>query len=213
MSNFDLNEIIINPKSNQISKILVFLHGYGADNENVREVGQYFADNIRDLLVCIPNGFYECESGAGGGQWFSLEGWGVNSWKERIKDGVIRINIYLDDLLVKYSIPEENLILSGFSQGGMLALQAGLSRKVSSIIAFSSTLVDDSVLNNKISIPKVLLVNGSADTVIPINYLYETIDSFKHYNLEDSLKAEIINNGEHFISLKSLEKAINFLNE
>lgn len=210
MNNFDLDEIVINPKSNKISKILIFLHGYGADNENIREVGQYFSDNINDLLVCMPNGFYECESGAGGRQWFSLEGWSI-SWKEKIKEGVVRFNIYLDNLLVKYSMSEENLILSGFSQGGMLALQVGLNRQVSSIIAFSSTLVDDSVLNNKNTTPKVLLVNGSADTVVPISYLYETEDSFKRYNLEANLKTEIIKNGEHFISLKSLEKAVDFV--
>lgn len=210
MTNFDLNDIVIEPKSGVVRRIVVLLHGYGADNALFKDIGEFFAENISDAVIHIPNGLEECESGVGGRQWFPLEG-GVNYWQSEMSKASIRFNIYLDNLLVKYQLKDEDLILSGFSQGAMMSLQCGLERHVKAIIGFSGTLVDSSVLDKITSVPNVLLIHGDADAVLPVASVYEAADAFK--NRDFSVKLAIIPRLEHYIDVRALDAAKAFIKE
>ena len=69
-------------------------------------------------------------------------------------------------------LPPERLVLAGFSQGAMLALHLGLRRAVppAAIIGFSGLLAGPPPPEG--SRPPVLLTHGDADTVIPVGAMF-----------------------------------------
>ncbi len=80
-----------------------------------------------------------------GRQWFGLT---FRDPGERWR-GVVQarpaLDAFLDAELERHGLTEDRLALVGFSQGTMMALHAGLRRKVSpaAIVGYSGTLVGD----------------------------------------------------------------------
>lgn len=209
MTNFNLDDIVITPGNMPPKKLVILMHGYGTDNTSFKNIGEFFAEIVDGAVVHIPNGFEPCESGSGGRQWFSLEGWGVTDWRPRLKGASTKANIYIDGLLVKYGLTDKDVILVGFSQGTMMALQCGLIKGVGAIVGFSGTLVDSSILHDLQKIPNVLLVHGDADTVLPVASVYEAVDAFKANGFD--VKLSVIPRLEHHIDSRALACAKSFI--
>lgn len=207
--NIDLDDIVVGPLNGEAKKILIFLHGYGANNSLFSTLAEDLSLILPDAVIHVPNGFEECFAGSGGRQWFDLSGWGVAEWKAPCAGAVDKLNIYMDNLFVKYKLQEKDVILAGFSQGAMLSLQCGLERGVGAIVSFAGTLIDSSVLDRKDSVPKVLLVHGDVDAVVPVPAAYEIKDLFKAHGFDLTLK--IIPRLEHYIDTRALDEAKAFL--
>lgn len=207
MTNFDLDDVVLGEKSPK--KLIVFFHGYGGDAPSFEPLGRMFINAIPNVAVRIPNGFEDIELGGSGRQWFSLEGWGGDAWRGRLIAIAPKINIYLDNLLLHYKLTNDDLILSGFSQGAMIALHCGIERDVQAVLSFSGALVYGGILGNKTKIPQVLLIHGDADAVISVAAAYEAFDAFKARGFVANLS--IIPRLEHVIDNRSASVGVEFL--
>jgi phospholipase/carboxylesterase len=156
-------------------QLIVFLHGYGANGDDLIGLSPYFSALLPDAMFISPHGVHACEMGPFGRQWFSLGGWQpgldwpAQAWPEILSTGKI-INHWLDDMLAEHNIPPSQLVLVGFSQGTMMALHAGLRRAIApaAIIGYSGALMGRDVLAADITArPPVLLVHGEADPIVP----------------------------------------------
>jgi phospholipase/carboxylesterase len=86
------------------------------------------------------------------------------------------LDAYIDRQLELYGLTEEQLVLAGFSQGTMMALQVGprRERQVAGIIGYSGMLADTgSLARDPHTKPPVLLIHGSADPTIAVSAYHE----------------------------------------
>jgi phospholipase/carboxylesterase len=168
------------PRSGTPKQIVVFLHGYGADGNDLIEIGKQWQPFLPDAAFVSPHGPEPCAMSGTGRQWFPLtmrdpaERWrGVTQARPALDE-------FLDNLLQTTGLDESRLALVGFSQGTMMALHVGLRRRraPAAIIGFSGVLVGPEHLGEatartvKGEPPPMLLVHGSQDDVIPVEALF-----------------------------------------
>ncbi len=170
----------IAPRSGTAKQLVVFLHGYGADGNDLISLGREWQGLLPDAAFVSPNAPEPVPGHPMGRQWFGLtfrdpdERWrGVNKAQPIL-------NEFLDAELAKNNLPSSALALVGFSQGTMMALHVGLRRAVSpaAIVGYSGVLVTPSnqeaakkAAEEIKSRPPVLLVHGDQDEVIPAQAL------------------------------------------
>jgi phospholipase/carboxylesterase len=103
-------------------KVLVVLHGLGDSLNGFTWMPQELRlDSLAYLLVNAPDDYY------GGFSWFDFTGGG--RFMEEAKPGIVRSRKLIADLLselVAQGVSPGNILLFGFSQGCLMALDAGL---------------------------------------------------------------------------------------
>lgn len=204
----DLKSLIIRGK-NKPQKILIFLHGYGADPESFSDVGKYIVDNIDGIDAVLPYGFNFCARCGIGYEWFPMDTDSILDWRKDIVSASNKMIEFIDSVKEKYNVSSENVILSGFSQGAMLALDAGIKAEVGWIIAFSGILVDESVLDKKNKKTKIALMHGDSDEVLPLSSMIAAVDEFKERGID--IKTLIVPRLNHSIDMKEMNFALDFL--
>src|ERR1700737_3650032 len=109
-------------------QLVVFLHGYGADGNDLIEIGRAWQALLPQAAFVSPHAPEPCTMAAVGRQWFGLtfrdpsERWaGVNAAGPTLQR-------FLDAELAGQELPPTALALVGFSQGTMMALHVGLRR-------------------------------------------------------------------------------------
>lgn len=89
------------------------------------------------------------------------------------------LDAFLDAELARHNLTDDRLVLVGFSQGAMMALHAGLRRPKApaGIIGFSGMLVSpESLKDEAVNRPPILLIHGDRDEVIPVDALFAATD-------------------------------------
>ncbi len=162
-------------RSGKARQLVVFLHGYGADGNDLIGIGRQWAQLLPDAVFASPHAPEPCGGAPMGRQWFGLT---FRDPGERWR-GVVQarpaLDAFLDAELERHGLTEDKLALVGFSQGTMMALHAGLRRKASpaAIVGYSGTLVGEEHLQAEVTArPPVLLVHGDQDEVIPVQALF-----------------------------------------
>ena len=169
------------PKSGAAKQLVVFLHGYGADGNDLIAIGKQWQAWLPDAAFASPHAPESCPGAPRGKQWFALgsareqsDRWaGVNTAQPGL-------DAFLDAELARSGLDPSKLALVGFSQGTMMALHVGLrrARAPAAILGFSGTLVGPEHLASATARsasgapPPVLLVHGDQDDVIPVDALF-----------------------------------------
>jgi phospholipase/carboxylesterase len=166
-------------KSQRTEQLVIFLHGYGANGNDLIAIGKQWRTLMPGAAFVAPNAPEPCGQIPGGRQWFRLtmrddERWtGVNKARPAL-------DAFLDAEIARHGLDDSKLALVGFSQGTMLALHAGLRRPrmPAGILGYSGELVapehqDETVTPKPAGkFPPVLLIHGSEDEVIPAEALF-----------------------------------------
>ena len=169
----------IEPRSGRARQLVVFLHGYGADGNDLIEIGRAWQGLLPDAAFVSPHAPRACGQAPTGREWFPLtfrnpdERWtGVNQAAPALEN-------FLDTELKRRNLPPAALALVGFSQGTMMALHVGLRRSIppAAIVGYSGMLVVPEDIEANVfaadirSRPPVLLIHGDADELIPVQAL------------------------------------------
>jgi phospholipase/carboxylesterase len=160
------------PKSGGKAKqLVVFLHGYGSNGEDLISLAPYWADLLPDAEFVSPNAPFPCEQNPFGGfQWFGLEDRSAEMRLGGTRAAATHLDRFLDVALKERGLDESKLALVGFSQGTMMSLHIGPRRAIApaAIVGYSGALIGPDVLAAEMkSKPPVLLVHGMADQVVP----------------------------------------------
>ena len=167
---------------------VVFLHGYGADGNDLIGLAPLFAESLPDAAFFSPHAPEPFELAPVGRQWFTLQGYDPDMLRrdpDRLADvfatmyeGAQKsagpLNAYLDQIVVDLELEPHALAIIGFSQGTMMAMHVGLRRlpQIGAIVGYSGALVGDAHLKEeRRASPPILLVHGSADEVVPVTAL------------------------------------------
>jgi len=195
-------------------QLVVFLHGYGADGNDLIDIGRHWQQALPDASFVSPNAPEACSMNPFGRQWFGLQRIDANEKWEGVQKAGPELNEFLDDELSTHGLTESDLALVGFSQGTMMSLHVGLRREkpLAGIVGFSGALAGPEHLAGQIvSKPPILLVHGAVDDVIPVVALAEAQSALEKEDV--SVNTHISEGLGHGIDGEGLMLGVTFLRQ
>ena len=143
--------------------LIVTLHGWGANAQDVASLIPYV--NLPDYEFLLPNAPYPYPYADTGKAWYDLR-------TEHKYDGLNESKQLLIDWLLSLEsntgVPLSRTILSGFSQGGAMTLDVGLSLPLAGLVVISGYLHPDVATLNQGNFPPTLIMHGTRDEVVPL---------------------------------------------
>ncbi len=118
--------------------LVVFLHGYGADGNDLIDIGRSWQPYLPGVAFVSPHAPEPCGMSPMGRQWFALT---FRDDGERWR-GVVQarpaLDAFLDAERDRLAITDDRIVLVGFSQGTMMALHVGVRRPgLGAIVGYS----------------------------------------------------------------------------
>ena len=159
-------------------RLVVFVHGYGADGNDLIGLARYFQKELPTAAFVSPNAPERIPGQPFGYQWFGITRLDPELMAAGADSAAPILDAFIDAELDRLGLDHSRLALVGFSQGTMMSLHVGLRRKVSpaAIVGFSGALVGPDRLPAEIvSKPPVLLVHGDADPMVPVQALHAAV--------------------------------------
>ena len=143
--------------------LIVTLHGWGANAQDVASLIPYV--NLPDYEFLLPNAPYPYPYTDTGKAWYDLR-------TENMYDGLNESKQLLIDWLLSLEsntgVPLSRTILSGFSQGGAMTLDVGLSLPLAGLVVMSGYLHPAVATLNPGNFPPTLIMHGTRDEVVPL---------------------------------------------
>jgi phospholipase/carboxylesterase len=172
----------LEPPSGAAKRLVVFLHGYGADGNDLIDIGRAWQGLLPDTAFVSPHAPEPCGQAPTGRQWFPLFSRAPNERWDGARKAAPVLEKFLDAELARRKLAPSALALVGFSQGTMMSLHVGLRRAVSpaAIVGYSGIFVlpdkaaPEAVAGEIKSKPPVLLVHGDRDELIPAQALFQS---------------------------------------
>ena len=194
--------------------IVVFLHGYGANCDDLLSIGDLWRHELPNTLFISPNAPFKCAWGDESYQWFDL----TSVAPEKIGEGINKagpyLNGFIDNITNQYGIKMNKIIFFSFSQGTMMALYHLCKRQQScaGLLGYSGLLYEDQNFEKEITSKfPISLFHGYNDEVIDYEY---TVKAFKKLkSLDFQVTHQIENNLAHGISQKGLESGLQFIKQ
>jgi phospholipase/carboxylesterase len=170
------------PRSGPAQQLVVFLHGYGADGNDLIELGRAWQPLLPNAAFVSPHAPQPCGQAPTGRQWFPLTFRDPHERWRGVNEAAPVLERFLDAELKRLGLPASALGLVGFSQGTMVALHVGLRRATApaAIVGYSGLLVlphetgPEAVAAEISARPPILLLHGDRDDLIPVEALFQS---------------------------------------
>ena len=196
----------------QPGHLVVLLHGYGADGNDLIGLAPVLAPLMPDTVFHAPNAPYPCEGNPMGYQWFGISRLDPQLAAAGVRAAAPFVDAFLDETMARYVLDESRTALVGFSQGTMMALHVGLRRprRLAGIIGFSGMLAAPETLAAEIETrPPVLLLHGDSDEMLPHVLTERATETLRRHGL--SVRMHIARGVGHGIDQTGLSQAASFL--
>jgi phospholipase/carboxylesterase len=151
--------------------LIVALHGWGANARDLTSLAPAF--NLPDYQFVFPDAPFNHPQVPAGKMWYDLQG---NDSKGLVESRQL-LKEFLLSLESSTGVPLSRTILGGFSQGGAMTLDVGLTLPVGGLICLSGYLHSMSPVVGSV-LPPVLIVHGTQDRVVPVTAAIRARESF-----------------------------------
>ncbi|MDA7557012.1 serine esterase [Candidatus Pelagibacter sp.] len=210
---FCLDSIIIKPEEGvEIKNAIILLHGYGGDGKDISMLTLNWKRHMPNTVFICPNGHETCAINPSGFQWFDLTKDDSDYILDQSNKAEKKIQKFIEEIKREFDLKNNQICLSGFSQGCMISLNVGLTseEKFSCIVGFSGKIIDQNNLKLRIkNSTDTLLIHGDSDQVVPPTYLLEAKDFLIRNNIRvDTL---LIKNCDHHIPIEASSTALNYI--
>ncbi len=160
-------------KSGDSKSLVILLHGYGADGNDLLGLADSLAGQLPDTVFVAPDAPNRCSGNPMGYEWFPIP-WLDGSTEQAAYAGMMRaledLDGFIDATILSERVTAAETILLGFSQGTMMSLQIAPRRAapVAAVVGFSGRLLAPEKLAGETkSKPPVLLLHGDCDDMVP----------------------------------------------
>ena len=194
--------------------VVVFLHGYGANCDDLLSIGELWKYELPNTLFISPNAPFKCSWGGESYQWFDLTSVAPEKIGEGIKKAGPYLNGFIDNITKQHSIEINKIIFVSFSQGTMMALYHLCKRKkaCSGLLGYSGLLYEDQNFEKDITCRfPIKLFHGYDDEVINFEYTVKAFEKLKSLNFQ--VTHQIENSLAHGISQSGLESGLQFIKQ
>lgn len=181
--------------------VIVALHGWGANYHDLASLVPVL--NLPDYHFEFPDAPFPHPQVLGGKMWYDLQ--------TKEYQGLAQSRQMLSDWLVslesKTGIPLSRTILGGFSQGGAMTLDVGLSLPLAGLICLSGYLHSVPQPASKV-LPPTLIVHGRQDTVVPLSAAVRSRDDltalgsrvqYREFDMGHEIRPEVIDLMRSFV--------------
>ncbi len=193
-----------------LCRAVVFLHGYGASGDDLISLANEWQNILPPTIFESPNGPTFCDINPLGYQWFGLADFSpitIRMGLDHVRPIVIA---YLNNFLAEHQLSPQDLALVGFSQGTILALDVMLAiPNLGAVIGYSGAFYPPLIFPREIIKTKVLLVHGTADTVVPYAAMNQARVQLKEHGI--SVKTQTCRGLGHGIDAEGLHVGGEFL--
>ena len=213
MTNYNLEATSISPLSkNKPQQVIVLCHGYGGDGKDISTLAINWQRFLPEAIFLCPNAPEICAVNPQGYQWFDLSSDKEELILEKSLAAEAKLNTFIDQILNNFQLEPNNLALVGFSQGCMMSIQIALKKKkqISCLIGYSGKVINQKHLSDNIhSKPKIFLMHGANDTLVPPTHLLEAKEYLVKHGLK--IKTKMFKDCEHRIPVEGVSLGLGFL--
>ncbi len=213
MTNYILNTTTISPLSkNKPKQIIILCHGYGGDGKDISLLAINWQRFMPEAIFLCPDAPEVCAVNPQGYQWFDLTLETEDAILEKSLKAEEVLNVFLDQVYDNLQLEPNNSALVGFSQGCMISIQVGLKKKkqINSLVGYSGKIINQKHLSDNInSKPKIFLMHGQDDTIVPPTHLLEAKEYLNGLGLK--IKTKLFKNCEHKIPIEGSSLGLAFL--
>ena len=210
---FCLDSIIIKPEEGiEIKNAIVLLHGYGGDGKDISMLTLNWKRHLPNTIFICPNGHEKCAINPSGYQWFDLTKEDPSYILEESIKAENVIKKFIEEVKNEYNLSNQQICLSGFSQGCMMSLNVGLTsnEKFLCVVGFSGKIIDQINLKDRIkNSTDTLLIHGDVDQIVPSTHLLEAKDFLIRNNIP--VETLLIKNCDHHIPIQASSTALNYI--
>ena len=174
------------PRDGKARQLVVFLHGWGADGNDLIGLAPALARTLPAARFASPHAPDPCDQNPMGRQWYSFADDRPEALKRGYERAAAAICAFIDGELERLRLDDGRLALVGFSQGAMMALHVGLrrSRPPAAVVGYSGMLIDEAGLTAELrSRPPLLLCHGEADPVVPCQALHDAVAALARHDV------------------------------
>ena len=208
-----LNSIIIKPENGiEIKNAIILLHGYGGDGKDISMLSLNWKRHIPNTVIICPNGHETCPINPSGYQWYDLTKEDPDYILKQSINAENKIKEFIEEIKKEFNLKNNQICLSGFSQGCMMSLNVGLTteEEFACIVGFSGKIIDQENLKKRIkNFTNTLLIHGEVDQVVPSTHLLEAKDFLIRNNVE--VQTLLIKNCDHHIPVEASSTALNYI--
>ncbi len=209
---FCLDSTIVKPEDNkEIKSAIILLHGYGGDGKDISMLSLNWKRYLPNTIFICPNGHESCSINPSGFQWFDLTKDDPKYIIEQSIKAENKLNQFIDEVKNEFKLKNNNICLSGFSQGCMMSINLGLTseEEFNCIVGFSGKIIDqDNLKSRKKNLTNILLIHGDSDQVVSPNFMLEAKDFFIRNNVD--IETHLIENCDHHIPIEASSIALNY---
>ena len=150
------------PSGGKPDYLLVVLHGWGANYQDFVPFAKVL--NFPGFGYFFPNAPFDHFQVAGGKAWYALE----NKDFAGLQKSRTLLLEWLMSLEASTGVPLNRTVMAGFSQGGAMALDVGLTLPLAALCSFSGYLHYEPQSQENQTFPPTMIIHGKQDPVVPI---------------------------------------------
>ncbi len=212
---FCLETKIIRPEEGiNIKSAIILLHGYGGDGKDISMLSLNWKRHLPNTIFICPNGHEKCSVNPSGYQWFDLSKDDPEYILDQSLKAEKKVNLFIDEIKKEFNLNNNQICLSGFSQGCMMSLNLGLTsdEEFNCIVGFSGKIINqENLKSRKKNSSSTLLIHGDSDQVVSPSHLLEAKDFLIRNNID--VETHLIKNCDHHIPIESSSIALNYISK
>ncbi len=203
--------------SGEADSLVIFLHGYGADGNDLLGLADPLAPHLPNTVFVAPDAPERSAMNPMGFQWFPIP-WIDGSSEEAAAEGMARatddLRAFLTQIMEEEGVTPDRTVLVSFSQGTMISLHVAprWDQEFAGIVGFSGRLLEPELLADEITArPPVLLIHGDQDDVVPPQSLPAAAEALQAAGI--TVYAHIMRGTAHGIAPDGLSVALSFIRD